>query len=138
MILGYGKTFKLDGGQKIGIVAYIKHKQNTLIEDFETQAIPDVANNPFPFSERRLLVKAQSVNTRFINNADLGGFFNSTIAYNKSKISFKNIVIANFKYNINIDYPTTKNENCKYSPYRNKKKFFIFLIHIRWCCCNYR
>ena len=102
LILGYGKTFKLDGGQKLGIVAYIKHKQNTLIEDFETQAIPDVANNPFPFSERRLLVKAQSVNTRFINNADLGGFFNSTIAYNKSKISFKNILGSTLINNLTV------------------------------------
>ncbi len=91
-IFGYGKTLYLKGGEKLGFIAYIKQKHNNLIEDFETQAIPDVANNPFPFSQQKLLVKAQSINTRFISNADLGGFFNATIAFNKSKISFKNML----------------------------------------------
>lgn len=91
-IFGYGKTLQLNDGKKLGLIAYIKHNRNILIEDFETQALPNVANNRFPFNERILLVKAQSVNTSFINNSSLGGFFNATLAYNKSKISFKNIL----------------------------------------------
>lgn len=108
-LFGYGKTLQLKNGQKLGIIAYLKQNRNTLIEDFTTQALPDVANNPFPFNQQKLLVKAQSINTSFINNSSLGGFFNATLAYNKSKISFKNVLGSML-----INNSTVKQEYKKY------------------------
>lgn len=111
-IFGYGKTLQLKDGKKLGLIAYLKQNRNTLIEDFETQALPNVANNPFPFSERILLVKAQSKNTSFINNSSLGGFFNATLAYNKSKISFKNVLGSLLINNSTVkQYYTKKDES---------------------------
>ncbi len=90
-ILGYGKTFQLKRGEKIGIIAVLKQRKTELIEDVTMQAVPAVLSNPFPFAAAdKLVINAQSQDTRYGYNADLGGILNASIAFGRSKISVKN------------------------------------------------
>ena len=91
-ILGYGHTFKLKQGEKIGITAFLKQRKTELIEDVTMQAVPAIATNPFPFTAtNRVLINAQSQDTRYGYNSDFGGVLNASIAFGRNKISVKNL-----------------------------------------------
>ena len=90
IVVGFGRRIRLKKGEQIGIVAYLSHHKSELISESITQAVPDVAGNPYPFDPGKVLIKSLSNNVSYSYASQLGAALNGTILFGKSKISWKN------------------------------------------------
>ncbi|KIC92312.1 TonB-dependent receptor [Flavihumibacter sp. ZG627] len=90
LVFGFGKHYKTKKGTRAGFTALIMHNRHSRMNEITTQLIPAIAINTFPFSDDRILIRAQSRDSVFYQNAQSGIHLNGAIEFRKNRISWKN------------------------------------------------
>ncbi len=96
-LLGFGKIIQLKGGKKIGIIGLLNQSKTELIDESTVQIAPDVAANPFPFTDiSKELIPAQATDINYRYVSQLGGSLNASLVYRQNKISLRNFFGSQF------------------------------------------
>jgi outer membrane receptor protein involved in Fe transport len=99
VLFGFGKIYKLKKGLTIGVIGFLNHIKEEVIEESVVQAAPDISNNPFPFSDRsKKLIHSQANDLNYNYSAQLGGTLNAAFYFRNNKISIRNY-LGNHFYN---------------------------------------
>jgi outer membrane receptor protein involved in Fe transport len=99
VLFGFGKIYKLKKGLTIGVIGFLNHIKEEVIEESVVQVAPDISNNPFPFSDpSKKLINSQANDLNYNYSAQLGGTLNAAFYFRNNKISIRNY-LGNQFYN---------------------------------------
>jgi|GEM_PF-960513 len=97
ILIGFGKLYKLKNGSKLGIIGYLHQQKIQLIDATEVQASPNIAINPYPFSNTSSpLIRSFSMDTTFRFLSEASGIINISYINKRSRFSFKNFLGGQF------------------------------------------
>lgn len=91
VLIGFGKIIKTKKDLTIGIIGFLNHTSEELIEESQVQVFPDVINNQYPFSDpSKKLIRSQSRDVNYNYLSQIGGTLNASVYFRNNKISIRN------------------------------------------------
>ncbi len=89
ILIGFGKIYKTKKALKIGVIGFVNHIHETIIEESTVQVAPAVSNTLFQnFSKK--IIYGQSKDLNYNSRYQLGATLNAGFYFRNNKISIKN------------------------------------------------
>lgn len=89
IMIGFGKIYKTKKDLKIGIIGFVNHVHETIIEESKVQVAPAVSNNLFQDLSKKIIY-GQSNDINYNSRYQLGATLNAGFYFRNNKISIKN------------------------------------------------
>lgn len=89
ILIGFGKLYKTKKDIKIGIIGFVNHVHETIIEESKVQVAPAVSNSLFQDLSKKIIY-GQSNDINYNSRYQLGATLNAGIYFRNNKISIKN------------------------------------------------